>query len=80
MTVTDNGIHIPLAEQKEERNSFQVEHTTDCIYFATARGERTIPQSSGETFPYHDNNIIWIKQMVSNDSKASIRDTQGTWR
>ena len=53
---------------------------TDCIYFATARGERTIPQSSGETFPYHDNNIIWIKQMISNDSKASIRDTQGTWR
>jgi hypothetical protein len=48
---------------------------TDCIYFATARGERTIPLSRGETFPYHDNNIIWIKQMISNDSKASIRDT-----
>jgi AbrB family looped-hinge helix DNA binding protein len=23
MTVTDNGIHIPLAEQKEEENSFR---------------------------------------------------------
>ena len=53
----------------------------DCIYFAiTARGERTIPLSRGETFPYHDNNnIIWIEQTTSNDSKASIRDTKGTW-